>query len=260
MGTEFVAPAWTPRLAAGSRILIVGASGGIGRALANLLAKSPEVILGLHATRADAFDGHDFGIHKTFSLESRMETEKDCNALVDRFCKCAGGIDGIVVLCGGISRNCHWLDIAEEDWLHDINLNLNFPFFLARRAMLTMSDSSSASIVLTGTESALHGGSPFSLPYGVAKRGVECLVQGLAREGAIRGVTVNGVRPGFIASGFHQRWLGNNSDSLAKRAEMVPLKRAGAPEEVAALIVYLMSGWARFITGQMFSITGGDWL
>jgi NAD(P)-dependent dehydrogenase (short-subunit alcohol dehydrogenase family) len=116
------------------------------------------------------------------------------------------------------------------------------------------------SIVLTGTESALHGGSPTSFPYGVAKRGIECLVQGLAREGAPHGVTVNGVRPGFIASGFHERWLGKSPAALANRAAMVPMQRAGTPEEVAALITYLLSDWARYITGQMLAVTGGDWL
>ncbi|HEX9702196.1 MAG TPA: SDR family oxidoreductase, partial [Rhodospirillales bacterium] len=83
---------------------------------------------------------------------------------------------------------------------------------------------------------------------------------GLAREGASAGILVNGVRLGYIASGFHQRWHGRTESDMRARAEMVPLKRGGHPAEAAALIVYLLSDWAGFITGQMLPLTGGDWL
>jgi len=71
---------------------------------------------------------------------------------------------------------------------------------------------------------------------------------------------VNGIRAGFIKTGFHERWQGKTEQDIKKRAEMIPLQRAGEPEEAAALIIYLLSGWSGFITGQMLSITGGDWL
>ena len=115
-------------------------------------------------------------------------------------------------------------------------------------------------ILLTGTESAIHGGSPQSFPYAIAKRATECLVQGLAREGAPDNIRVNGVRFGCIASGFHQRWHNKTEQEMKERIGLIPLKRAGQPEEAAALIAYLLSGWAGFITGQMIPLTGGDWL
>ena len=93
-----------------------------------------------------------------------------------------------------------------EDWERDMAVNLNQPFYLARAAMAHMKDQASGgAILLTGTESALHGGSAQSFPYAVAKRGAECMVQGLAREGAPDAILVNGLRFGFITSGFHQR-------------------------------------------------------
>ena len=82
----------------------------------------------------------------------------------------------------------------------------------------------------------------------------------VAREGAPSNILVNGVRLGYIASGFHQRWHKKTKQDMAKRANMVPLKRGGDPDEAAALMIYLLSGWANFITGQMLPLTGGDWL
>ena len=68
------------------------------------------------------------------------------------------------------------------------------------------------------------------------------------------------MRLGFIASGFHERWHDKTEVEMQERADMVPLKRGGYPDEAAALMVYLLSGWAGFITGQMYALTGGDWL
>jgi NAD(P)-dependent dehydrogenase (short-subunit alcohol dehydrogenase family) len=148
--------------------------------------------------------------------------------------------------------------MPEADWRRDMAVNLDQPFFLARAAMKHMA--AGGRIVLNGTESALHGGSATSFPYAIAKRGTEAMVQGLAREGAPSGILVNGVRFGYIASGFHERWHGRTRAQMDERRELVPLKRAGDPAEAAALIVWLLSGWSSFVTGQMFALTGGDWL
>ena len=98
------------------------------------------------------------------------------------------------------------------------------------------------------------------MPYAMTKLATECMVQGMARDGAPDGILVNGVRFGYITSGFHQRWSGRDASFMEERAKLVPLKRGGDPAEAAALVCYLLSDWAGFITGQMFALTGGDWL
>jgi 3-oxoacyl-[acyl-carrier protein] reductase len=252
-------PNWLPQANEGARILIVGASGGIGASLVQLLLQGSSCVLGVHRSTAKPLSPKPKKEHVVIDLQSTLQNENDCRLLVDSFVGQAGGISGLVVLVGGISQNVHWSNLSEEAWKDDIDLNLSFPFFLARTALEKMKKNG-GQIVLMGTESALHGGSPTAFPYGVAKRGVECLVQGLAREGAKHDIQVNGVRAGFIRSGFHERWQEKTPGDIKKRIEMVPLKRAGEPEEAAALIMYLLSGWARFVTGQMISISGGDWL
>jgi NAD(P)-dependent dehydrogenase (short-subunit alcohol dehydrogenase family) len=255
--TSFERPDWTPVVPAGTRILITGASGGLGRALVDMLLDGPDCIIGAHG----ASKRHPSNDKRIVHLTQTFETEADCAGLVDDFTDKAGGIDALVVLSGGIHFSGHWKDMPARDWERDIAVNLNQPFYLARAAMARMKDQGSGgTILLTGTESALHGGSAQSFPYAVAKQGTECMVQGLAREGAPVDILVNGLRFGFIASGFHQRWHGKTEKDMAGRADMVPLKRGGDPAEAAALMIYLLSGWATFITGQMIPLTGGDWL
>ena len=250
-------PEWVPQVEPGSRILIIGASGGLGRVLTATLLKGSDCIIGAHGASRSPTSADK----RVITLTRTFTGEADCSALVDEFCQRAGGIDALVVLSGAIHFSGHWLDMPEEDFERDMAVNLNQPFYLARAAMkLMIGQGGGGRIVLNGTESALHGGSATSMPYAIAKRGTECLVQGLAREGAPHGILVNGVRFGYIKSGFHQRWHARTEAEMAARAAMVPLKRGGEPEEAAALMIYLLSGWAQFITGQMIPLTGGDWL
>ena len=256
--SPFVRPAWLPAAEPGARILVLGASGGLGRALVDMLAEGSDCTIGAHGDT----QGYEAGGDKRIvPLKASLESEADCIGLIDRFCDAAGGIDALVMLAGRLTATDHWDALSEGEWRADIHLNLNIPFFAARAALRRMkAQGGGGRIVLNGTESALHGGSPQSFPYAVAKRGTEALVQGLARDGAPHGVLVNGVRLGYIASGFHQRWSGRDEGQMAERAQLVPLKRGGDPQEAAALIVYLLSGWSRFMTGQMVALTGGDWL
>lgn len=257
MNNSFIRPDWTPRVADGMRILVTGASGGLGRALVDMLLEGSNCVIGAHSASQPV----DIKDERVIPLTRKFESDSDCHAVVDEFTVKAGGIDALVVLSGSIQFSGHWKDMKGADWEGEIDVNLNQPFYLAQAAMANIKEQHSGGrIVVTGTESALHGGSALSLPYAVAKRGTECMVQGLAREGAPDNILVNGVRLGFITSGFHQRWHGKTQHDMAERAEMVPLKRGGHPDEAAALMVYLLSGWGSFITGQMIPLTGGDWL
>jgi len=254
---RFKRPDWIPRLPPGARVLVVGASGGLGRALVGMLLAGSDCVIGAHG----ASTGVGVRGKRVIALRRFLRNESDCVDLVDRFAGKVGGIDALVVLSGAIHFSGHWNGMPARDWERDIDVNLNQPFYLARAAMRRMKKQNTGGrILLTGTESALHGGSPTSFPYAIAKRGTECLVEGLAREGARSGILVNGVRLGYIASGFHERWHRRTRKQMKERAEMVPLKRGGHPDEAAALMIYLLSDWAQFITGQMIPLTGGDWL
>ena len=256
--SPFKHPDWSPKVQSGSRILIAGASGGLGTALVDMLIDHSDCIVGAHgAPKPPAKTYHK----NVIGFQQSLSSEADCIALVDGFVEKAGGIDGIVLLNGALNHSGNWREMPEDAWNADMATNLGHPFFLARHAMAIMRDAGDGGrIVFNGTESALHGGSSHSMPYAMTKLATECMVKGMARDGAPDGILVNGVRLGFIVSGFHQRWSGRDDTFLQERSELVPLKRGGDPAEVAALICYLLSGWSSFITGQMFALTGGDWL
>ena len=254
--SPFLRPDWVPAVPKGMRVLITGATGGLGRALVAMLQASSDCVIGAHgATQSFAPAANLIPLQRAFAGET------DCRAVVDMFADKAGGIDALVVLSGCILYTGHWQDIGEEEWRREQEINLDQPFFLARAAMARMkAQGSGGRVLLTGTESAIHGGSATSFPYAIAKRGTECMVQGMAREGAPHSILVNGLRFGFIESGFHQRWHNRTPAQMGERAALVPLRRGGHVDEAAALMIWLLSGWSSFMTGQMIPLTGGDWL
>lgn len=252
-----------PGAAPAMRILIAGASSDIGLALIGILGATKATV-GAHyfrnksALKDIAADGR-FGAATFRLFPGSLCAQADCHRLVDDFVNWAGGIDALVQLTGDVANPCPWEELREAAWLADLNLNLSGPFFLAQRAMRHMK-SSGGRVVLTSTASARHGGGATSIAYGVAKAGIECLTKGLARAGAPHNILVNAIAPGLIDTKFHSRSMGRDQAALRKRASLVPLKRAGKPGDVAAMIAYLLSPQAGYITGECIAVSGGDWL
>ena len=235
------------------KILVAGASGGIGSEVVRLLSATGAV-LGAHYHRTVPANAGD----RIKPFKADLSKPAAAAKLVADFARWAGGIDALIQLNGG----AHPADIdsaTPRQWQADLDLNLTAPFFLAREAMKRMPPSGGR-IVLCGTASSAHGGGSRTMAYGAAKAGLECVTKGLAREGAPRNILVNAVCPGFIDTAFHTRHAGRTAAELKKRAALVPLGRAGTPLEVAGLIAFLMSDHAGYITGQCIAISGGDWL
>lgn len=240
-----------------NRILIAGASSDIATSLIKSLYKS-KAIIGLHYNKNALALSRYTENERAKKFQKNLSSALACHQLVSEFSKWAGGIDCLIQMTGDINRNCDWRNLTEEEWFSDLSVNLVMPFFLAQKAISNMSDG--GRIILMSTASAIHGGGSNSLAYGAAKAGMECVAKRLAKDCAGRNILVNAIAPGFIMTKFHTEKLKKTKLQLEERAELVPLKRAGTPEDIAGVILFLLSEASKYITGQVISVSGGDWL
>ena len=240
------------------KILVVGASSDLAAVLNKRLCDSGSIV-GLHYNKNKKSLSKYKECPGVKKFQKNLDSAKSCYELIDDFVRWAKGIDCLVQLCGDIKRPVHWEEIMEEEWTYDLSINLTIPFFLAQKTVSYMKGKWGR-IVLISTASASHGGGSTSLAYGVAKAGIECVVKRLARDCAKYNILVNAVAPGFILTKFHIEKMKRTSEQLRKRAELIPLKRAGTTEEFAGTVMFLLSTESSYITGQVIAVGGGDWL
>ena len=124
--TSFTAPDWVPKIPKGTRILITGASGGLGSTLVRMLLGGQEdCVIGSHGATKITKQTDP----RVISVLRPIKNEQDCIDIIDAFVMHAGGIDALVTLSGRIHFSGHWMDMPEEHWHDDINVNLNHAFF-----------------------------------------------------------------------------------------------------------------------------------
>jgi len=241
------------------RVLITGASSGIGACTAELFA-SYGATVGIHYNTSDK-DAEDLRkkISSRFSspvmIKADLLNPDQRDQIIHTFIDMTGGIDVLINNAGAIIGPQHFLKMDADSWNKTLDLNLTAPFFLAKSAFSFMMDNSSGRIISISSIAAKYGGSASSIHYGAAKAGIEAVTKTLAREGAQYNILVNAIAPGVIETGFHKK-IGR--PSLEGRVMAIPLKRAGNPLDIARLCLFLASEGGDYITGQVYGVTGGD--
>jgi 3-oxoacyl-[acyl-carrier protein] reductase len=234
------------------RGLITGGSGTIGSAISRRLADD-----GLHViihsnsnvdtaarVAAEIQEKGDVAQTVSFDLTDADATAAALEALLD-----AGPIQ-VLVNNAGIHDDAPMAGMSQEQWQRVIDVSLNGFFNVTQPLLLPMIRTRWGRIINISSISAIMGNRG-QTNYAAAKAGLHGATKSLALELASRGITVNAVVPGIIASPMTQRVF--NAEQIAA---VVPMKRAGTPEEVAHLVAFLVSEQAGYISGQVIAING----
>jgi 3-oxoacyl-[acyl-carrier protein] reductase len=146
-------------------------------------------------------------------------------------------------------------EMPEETWDRVIDINLKGAFLCAKYCIPAMKAARSGRVINITSISGRTGGGPGGAHYAASKGGLEAFNRALAKELAPFGVTANGVAPGVVYTPLHERT--NTPESLERLRQNIPLLRLGAPVDVAALVTFLASAEAGYITGENIAVNGG---
>jgi 3-oxoacyl-[acyl-carrier protein] reductase len=240
----------------GQVALVTGASRGIGRAIAVQLARCGASVAGVARTKEGlaatlAAIREAGGTAEGFAAD--VAKAEDVTRVVEEVEAAFGGKIQVLVNNAGITKDGLFLRMEDDAWDAVVDTNLKGTFLFCRAVGALMMRQRYGRIINITSVSALRG-NPGQSNYGASKAGVIGFTQTIAKEIASRGVTVNAVAPGFITTDM--------TDVLpdkvkAEVKERIPVRRLGAPEDIADLVTYLASPSASYITGQVIAVDGG---
>lgn len=233
--------------------LVTGASRGIGRAIAQHLAAQGYLVIGTATSESGAAAiSEALAPQGGRGIVLNVNDGPACEAAVDEIVKAHGGLQ-VLVNNAGITRDTLAMRMKDEDWDAVLDTNLKAVFRMSRAVMRTMMKQRYGRIIsITSVVGA--SGNPGQANYAAAKAGVAGMTRALARELGSRGITVNCVAPGFIATDMTEVLPEAQKAALLGQ---IPLGRLGAPEEIAAAVAFLASSGAGYITGTELHVNGG---
>lgn len=235
--------------------LITGASRGIGRAVALRLSRRMAVIINYKSSRANAesliaeiTDAGGVAELLPFDVSSAEATE----AAIDKWEQShPGEWISVLVNNAGIRKDGMMFMLSDDDWHSVLDTSLNGFFYVTRRLLKHMMPRRRGGRIVNIASLSGVKGMAGQTNYSAAKAALIGATKALAQEVAPRGVTVNAVSPGFIATDM------TRDLSEAELCKLIPCGRFGRPEEVAALVDFLVSDEAAYITGEVVNINGG---
>ncbi|MFP3666481.1 SDR family oxidoreductase [Priestia sp. SIMBA_032] len=237
---------------------ITGATRGIGRSMAISLAEAGSDIALLQ--RSKEFLGVKEEIErlgrKCFIINCDLENASEVSEAISSVVAYFGKLD-ILVNNAGIQRRSPAVDFAEEDWDAVMNVNLKTVWLLCQQAGRQMLKQGSGKIINMASLLSYQGG--ITVPaYAAAKGGVAQLTKALSNEWAAKGVNVNGIVPGYIATDMNEALI-NDETRSRQIIERIPAGRWGQADDFKGAVVFLASDASAYIHGHLLAVDGG-WL
>jgi 2-dehydro-3-deoxy-L-rhamnonate dehydrogenase (NAD+) len=236
--------------------LITGGAGGIGLAVARRFANAGARIaladVRLEAAQHAARELRDQG-HQAIGLGGDVSRSADADALAKATVTEFGRIDILVNNAGLMGRVAPLWELADEDWDRVLGVDLSSVFYVSRAVIRQMRAQKSGCIVSVSSIAGKEG-TPRLIPYSVAKAGIIAFTKALGKEVVGDGIRVNCVAPGVVQTPLLDQLP---PDSTQLMLSKVPMGRLGTADEVAAVVYFLASDDASFITAQCFDVSGG---
>lgn len=232
--------------------LVTGASGGIGAEIARALHRQGAVVA-LSGTRREALDALAAELAgRVHVLPADLAVAEEAAKLIADAEAAMGKVD-ILVNNAGLTKDGLAMRMSDADWDKVLNVDLGAPFRLTRAALKFMLRRKAGRIINIGSIVGATG-NPGQANYCAAKAGLVGMTKSLAQEVASRGITVNLVAPGFIATAMTEVLSEGQKTDLSGK---IPLGRLGAPGDIAAAVVYLAADEAGWVTGSTLHVNGG---
>jgi len=240
---------------AGQVTLVTGASRGIGRAIAEALARQGAVIIGTATTEAGAV-GISAYLGELGAEGRGMVLDVGDSASVEALyedLKKGEGLPGILINNAGITRDNLLIRMSAEEWDQVVNTNLSSLYRVCKGALRGMMRARTGRIINIASVVGVMGNAG-QANYAAAKAGMIGFGKALAREVASRNITVNTIAPGFIETDMTRELSDEQAEALLQQ---IPSGRLGTPNDVAAAVVFLASDAAAYVTGETLNINGG---
>ncbi|KGQ60968.1 3-ketoacyl-ACP reductase [Gallibacterium anatis 4895] len=235
--------------------LVTGASRGIGRAIAEELVNKGFTVIGTATSEKGADAISDYLGKNGKGLVLNVTSLESINALLEQIKQQFGDID-VLVNNAGITRDNLMMRMKEEDWDIILQTNLSSVFHLSKAVLRSMMKKRFGRIISIGSVVGSMG-NPGQANYCAAKAGIIGFSKALAKEVASRGITVNVVAPGFIATDMTDALT---EEQKAATLAQVPAGRLGEPKDIAKAVAFLASDDAAYITGETLHVNGGMYM
>lgn len=237
----------------GKKALITGASGGIGGAIAKALhAQGADVALSGRNEEALKKLAAEIGNERIHVIVGDLGSAEGAEAVIKSAEEKMGQVD-VLVNNAGLTKDGLFMRMKDEDWQVVQDVNLTAPFRLIRSAIKGMMKRRAGRIINITSVVGVTG-NPGQANYCASKAGMIGMSKSMAAEVASRGITINCIAPGFIATAMTDALT---DDQKAKINATIPAGDMGTPDDIAASVVYLASDEAKYITGQTIHVNGG---